>query len=49
VEAALARLDDPAALPAGVPAEVAALIGQLTAGDPARRPSDAGQGCPAGR
>jgi serine/threonine protein kinase len=41
---ALVGRDDPApALPADVPAEVAALIGQLTAGDPASRLSDAGE------
>ena len=44
VKAALARRDGPpAAWPAGGPAEAAALIGQLTATDPAGRPSDAGQ------
>lgn len=44
VEAAFARLDDPVpALPADVPAEVAGLIGQLTAVDPAGRPGDAGR------
>jgi hypothetical protein len=44
VEAALAGGGGPArAWPAGGPAEAAALIGQLTATDPADRPSDAGQ------
>ena len=44
VEDALARRDGPApALPSGVAAEVAALIDQLTAIDPADRPSDARQ------
>jgi len=44
VEAALIRREDAApALPEGSPAEMAALIGQLTARDPAGRPSDAGK------
>ena len=41
--APVGRGDPASALPAGVPAEAAALIGQLTARDPASRLSDAGE------
>lgn len=44
IEQALAHLDRPMPpLPAQVPAEVAALVGELTARDPADRPRDAGE------
>jgi eukaryotic-like serine/threonine-protein kinase len=44
VEIALAHRDRPLPpLPAAVPAEVAALVGQLTAKDPAARPGSAGE------